>query len=123
MRQTRQWIWIGLLAILITLVACGTPAEENDDQTGTIPETVACEVFYRPSPAQLQRPLEPIAAQLEPTRRVVYKTVGDRKLHLHFFEPEGHQARDRRPVFLMIHGGGWTGGSTPRGRLSDAGGR
>lgn len=49
MRQTRHWTWIGLLAILITLVACGTPAEENEDQAGTIPETIVCEVFYRPS--------------------------------------------------------------------------
>lgn len=59
---------------------------------------------------QLERPLDPIAARLEPTRRVVYKTVGDRELSLHIFEPAGHRPTDRRPVFLAIHGGGWTGG-------------
>lgn len=57
------------------------------------------------------RPLEPIAAKLEPTRTVVYKTVNGQSLHLHVFEPKGHQASDRRPAFLLIHGGGWTGGN------------
>jgi len=61
--------------------------------------------------AELARPLEPIAAKLEPNRKVVYKTVGERSLHLHIFEPEGHQSSDCRPVFLVIHGGGWTGGN------------
>jgi acetyl esterase/lipase len=61
--------------------------------------------------AQLARPLEPIAAKLEPTRKVVYKTVDGRSLHLHLFEPDGHQPTDCRPAFLVIHGGGWTGGS------------
>ncbi len=60
--------------------------------------------------AQQARPLDPIAAKLEPTRLEVYKTVGKRSLRLHIFEPEGYQASDRRPVFLAIHGGGWAGG-------------
>lgn len=72
--------------------------------TGAIASTAA---------AQLKRVIDPIAAKLEPTRVVIYKTVGDRELKLHVFEPEGHQSSDSRPVFLVIHGGGWTGG-TPR---------
>jgi acetyl esterase/lipase len=56
------------------------------------------------------RPLVPIAAKLEPTRQVVYKTVGKRELRLHIFEPKGYRPTDRRPVFLAIHGGGWVGG-------------
>jgi acetyl esterase/lipase len=64
--------------------------------------------------AQAQdRPLEPIAAKLEPTRTVVYKTVGNRSLKLHVFEPDGHDKADQRPGYLTIHGGGWTG-RTPR---------
>ena len=59
--------------------------------------------------ARRHRPLDPLAAKMEPTRKVVYKTVGDRSLTLDIFEPEGHQRTDRRPVFLTIHGGGWTG--------------
>jgi|GEM_PF-1681423 len=54
------------------------------------------------------RVLRHAAAQLEPDRKVVYKTVGDRKLHLHVFEPK--DGGKKRPVFLIIHGGGWTGG-------------
>lgn len=61
----------------------------------------------------VERPLEPIAAALEPTRTVVYKTVGERELTLHIFEPAGFRKSDRRPVYLTIHGGGWTG-RTPR---------
>ena len=55
--------------------------------------------------------LTPIANEIRPTRRVVYKTIGDRELQMQVFEPKGHQSTDRRPVFLAIHGGGWTGGS------------
>jgi acetyl esterase len=50
-----------------------------------------------------------MAAALEPTRNVVYKKVSDRELVLHVFEPAGHKATDKRPCFLVIHGGGWSG--------------
>ena len=60
--------------------------------------------------AEETRPLRPIAAKLEPTRKVVYKTLADRSLHLHLFEPAGHSPTDVRPVFTFIHGGGWMGG-------------
>ena len=71
--------------------------------------------LHRPTVcAALERPLRPIAAQLEPTRTVTYKQVAGRSLRLHLFEPQGHKATDRRPVFLVIHGGGWTGGNARR---------
>ncbi|MBD3674891.1 MAG: alpha/beta hydrolase [Planctomycetaceae bacterium] len=60
--------------------------------------------------AQLKRVLDPIAAKLEPDRTITYKTIGDRELKLHVFEPEGHQPTDKCPVFLVIHGGGWVNG-------------
>ena len=47
----------------------------------------------------------------QPTRKVLYKTVGDVSLSLHLFEPEGHKASDRRPAIVFFFGGGWTGGS------------
>ncbi|MFT5123543.1 MAG: acetyl esterase [Kiritimatiellia bacterium] len=40
-----------------------------------------------------------------------YKTVGDVKLNLYVFAPEGHQARDRKPVAVFFFGGGWNSGS------------
>lgn len=46
---------------------------------------------------------------LQPDRKIVYKTVGDRELTLHIFEPEGWKPTDRRPCFHIIHGGGWQG--------------
>ena len=56
------------------------------------------------------RPLEPIAAELEPSSIVTYKTVGDKELGLHIFNPANHKTSDTRAVFVSFHGGGWTGG-------------
>jgi len=47
----------------------------------------------------------------QPTRSVVYKTIGDVELKLHIFEPEGHQSSDRRPAIVFFFGGGWVGGT------------
>ncbi|MDD4872940.1 MAG: alpha/beta hydrolase [Kiritimatiellae bacterium] len=58
--------------------------------------------------------IDEMAAKIEPTRRIVYKKVGERELHLNVFEPAGHKASDKRPCFLTIHGGGWTGMSPRR---------
>ncbi len=52
-----------------------------------------------------------IAAGVKPTRKVVYKTVGDRDLRLEIFEPKGFKKTDKRPCFVSIHGGGWTSGA------------
>ena len=45
---------------------------------------------------------------------LVYKKIADRELQMHVFEPAGLKAGDKRACFLIIHGGGWTGGSPPR---------
>jgi acetyl esterase/lipase len=50
----------------------------------------------------------------EPTNRIVYKTVGDRKLELHVFNPAGLKPSDRRACYVIIHGGGWTANTTER---------
>lgn len=73
--------------------------------------------FAQTPAAQPAKPLDyvgQLAVDLQPTKKLVYKTVGDRPLHLHLFQPEGWQASDRRPCFLTIHGGGWTGGEPKR---------
>ncbi len=51
---------------------------------------------------------------LKPSRVLVYKTVAGRQLEMHLFEPAGFQRSDKRPCFLVIHGGGWTGGVPSR---------
>lgn len=56
---------------------------------------------------QPKRPLDEVADKLEPTQRVVYKSIGDRSLNLHIFNPEGHQPSDTRAAFITFHGGGW----------------
>lgn len=40
-----------------------------------------------------------------------YKTVGDVKMKLWVFMPEGHDASDKRPAIVFFFGGGWNGGS------------
>lgn len=55
------------------------------------------------------RPLDPIAAKMEPDRKILYKTVGDRELYLNLFDPTGFNPTDKRPAYVAIHGGGWTG--------------
>lgn len=46
----------------------------------------------------------------KPDQVVVYKTVGERELELHIFNPEGLKPSDRRPVILFFHGGAWVSG-------------
>jgi len=45
---------------------------------------------------------------------LVYKKVGERELHLNIFDPKDFKTSDKRPCFLSIHGGGWTGMSPLR---------
>lgn len=42
---------------------------------------------------------------------VTYKTVGETKLALSIFNPEGHKVSDSRPAIVFFFGGGWTSGS------------
>lgn len=53
--------------------------------------------------------LPAFSATAEP-RIITYKAVAERELALHVFEPEG-AAKNPRPCVLVIHSGGWTGGS------------
>ncbi|MCX7826265.1 MAG: alpha/beta hydrolase [Verrucomicrobiae bacterium] len=49
--------------------------------------------------------------QLPGAKVEVYKTVGDVKLNLYIFAPEGHQPDDKRPAIVFFFGGAWTTGS------------
>jgi len=40
-----------------------------------------------------------------------YKTVGDTRLNLYIYTPEGWQPSDKRPAAVFFFGGGWTNGS------------
>ena len=60
------------------------------------------------------RYVDSLIPSLGATKLVTYKQVGDRELKLHVFLPPGWKASDRRPAFVIIHGGGWTGGTPSR---------
>jgi len=46
-----------------------------------------------------------------PDRTLEYKVVGDIKLNLHVFNPEGLKPSDKRSAIVFFFGGGWSGGS------------
>ncbi|MBL4886686.1 MAG: alpha/beta hydrolase fold domain-containing protein [Planctomycetaceae bacterium] len=64
----------------------------------------------RSLPVHRKDPVGKLSATLEPSKRVVYKTVDGHEMYLHLFEPDGCQPGDQRSCFLFIHGGGWAGG-------------
>ena len=64
-------------------------------------------------PAARPRSFGSMQKSLESSKVLTYKTVGQRKLNLHIFHPEGFKVSDRRPAYVVFHGGGWRSG-TPR---------
>lgn len=78
------------------------------------PWGACCETAAQPPAKKAAGIVAELAAKLEPTRVVTYKTIGASELRLHVFEPEGFKASDARPCFLAIHGGGWVGGDARR---------
>jgi sialate O-acetylesterase len=111
--------------------AAGLPASpfRTDDWNETAPakpvtpvkSVEAAPISVTPVVMTPAKPGSTNAAQLsssnQPTRQIVYKTIGDRALHLDFFAPQGWKAESRRPCFVGIHGGGWTSGA-PRSMYS-----
>ena len=53
----------------------------------------------------------PYPPELPDARAEVYKTIGDTKLKLWIFEPEGHKKSDKRPAVVFFFGGGWRAGT------------
>ena len=50
--------------------------------------------------------------QFDGARAEVYKTASDTELHLHLFEPPGHDPKkDQRPAIVFFFGGGWKSGT------------
>jgi acetyl esterase/lipase len=41
----------------------------------------------------------------------VYKSIGDVKLNMYIFAPEGHKPADQRPAIVFFFGGGWQSGT------------
>ena len=53
----------------------------------------------------------PYPPELPDAREEVYQTIGDTKLKLWIFEPEGHKKSDKRPAVVFFFGGGWRAGT------------
>jgi acetyl esterase len=48
---------------------------------------------------------------LNPSRSVIYKSVEERDLKLHIFNPTDHQDSQNKPVIIYFFGGGWVSGT------------
>jgi len=97
------------------------PARASSAQKTATTPAPAPPAAASPAPVAAAKPTPNFAGQfalkLQETRQIVYKHVGDRELHLFFFEPQAWKATDHRPCFVGIHGGGWTSGA-PRSMYS-----
>ena len=51
---------------------------------------------------------------LQPSKVIPCKKIGDRELTLHLFHPEGFKQGDQRPAYVVILGGGWRSGTHRR---------
>lgn len=51
------------------------------------------------------------ADHIQPDHVLLYKTVGDVKLHLSVFNPPGHSANNPKPGIVFYHGGGFNVGA------------
>lgn len=68
----------------------------------------------QPGKAARVRYVDSLIPALKPDRVVTYKRIGGRELALHVFAARGAAAGERRPAFVTIHGGGWSGGDVTR---------
>ena len=68
---------------------------------------LACTIAWgRQQRARRNYPPELSEAEVE-----VYKTIGDVKLNMYVFTPQGHQATDKAAAIVFFFGGGWQGGT------------
>lgn len=94
MKQVEIAMALAFSALLSTVCSAGAALPAAEAKTGLAGE-LTVEDLKKPGPAP---------------REAVYRTVGERKLRLFIYEPQGPKAEDRRPVVVAIHGGGWGAG-------------
>ena len=106
------------------LAAFVLPAFAQQDTPMTQKPDTQIDPVKSAPPAKAKKPgpqNEPMAfpVDLKMEDNIVYKTVGDQHLVLTMFYPQVKKY-DKAPVFIYIHGGGWSGGT--RFNLMRAGG-
>ncbi|HEY1080981.1 MAG TPA: alpha/beta hydrolase [Prosthecobacter sp.] len=94
--------------LFYSLLAAAAVSTSSAQTSGPSPSAPAAAKVKKPDP------VDELAAKVQPTRTVVYKTAGGKDLSLHILEPEGFKTTDKRACFITIHGGGWTGGNAVR---------
>lgn len=94
-RLDRTFVTVMRHLVLFLALASFAPA-----QTSTVPKAPDA--------------VDMLAKDLKPSRVRVYKKIAERELQLHVFDPVGLKEGDKRACYLIIHGGGWTGGAPPR---------
>jgi acetyl esterase/lipase len=86
-----------LFTLAITLLSCGLMLAQ--DKPANQPES--------PRPAQRRLPKSDLP---QPSKKIVYRQVGDKELLLHIFEPTDRKPNEARPAIVFFHGGAWSGG-------------
>jgi acetyl esterase/lipase len=73
-----------------------------------LPLTASAQDATKPEPkAQAQAKIQ----GPPPTEKKIYKEIGDTKLEIWIWKPEGWKADDKRSAMVFYHGGGWRNGS------------
>lgn len=75
-----------------------------------LPPTVCSQDTPKPSGKPQSRGQTKIQGP-QPTDKKVYKQIGDAKLEIWIWKPEGWKAGDKRGAVVFYHGGGWRNGS------------
>src|SRR5262245_27114375 len=92
----------GLQAILPLMLFSGALlSAEPESKTNAPPQG------NKGAPARPSR----FANDPRPTKKIVYKRVGERALSLHVFEPAGQEPTGKRPAIVFFHGGAWAIGN------------
>jgi acetyl esterase len=92
----------GLQAVLPLILFSGVVlATEPESKTNAPPQG------NKGAPARPSR----FASDPRPTKKIVYKKVGERELLLHVFEPAGQEPTGKRPAIVFFHGGAWAIGN------------
>src|SRR3954447_3170188 len=95
---TMKTITIHRLVLLPMMLFSGILLSAEPESKNTAPPASATGV-PRPNPRYAKDP--------PPTKKIVYKKIGERELSLHVFEPAGSAPAAGRPAIVFFHGGAW----------------
>ncbi len=100
---------IGILLILTFLIAEVSNAQVKfpKDTSYTVAATYKKWVKYYPDIQPMYMTNSPKVKKYDD---LIYQNYGGREMHLDLFVPSKYKRKDKFPVVVMIHGGGWISG-------------